>query len=116
MKLLIKSPTKGGSYQIDVPLYNRGTELGIDFDNCKNQIFIEDVTIIGAKRMIRQLREYIQQKEPNNKSGVFLLSEDAKKKLEYIQGAGFKNDFPKEKPDLEWVGAVLDFLKEIENE
>jgi hypothetical protein len=58
MKLLIKSPAKG-SYPIDVPLYNRGTELGIDFDDCKNQIFIEDVTINQAKRMIRQLEDYI---------------------------------------------------------
>ena len=63
MKLLIKSSIKGGSYKIDVPLYNRGTELGIDFDNCSNQIFIEDVTIRGAKRMIAQLEDYIKFKE-----------------------------------------------------
>lgn len=43
---------------------------------------------------------------------VLPLSEDAVIKLEYITGRGFIRNFPNEKPELEWIGAVLDFLKE----
>ena len=63
MKIFFKQTTKGGSYSVDVPLYNRGTELGLDFDGCKNQLFLEDVTIRQAERMIRQLQEYIDGKK-----------------------------------------------------
>jgi len=43
------------------------------------------------------------------------LTERAKEKLEFITGAGFRRNFPSETPNLEWVGAVLDFLEETNN-
>ena len=45
---------------------------------------------------------------------VIVLNKRSKQKLEFIKGQGFRHNFPKSTPTLEWVGAVLDFLEEIE--
>jgi hypothetical protein len=42
-----------------------------------------------------------------------LLSDYAKKKLEYINGNCIARDFPNNQPTLEWAGAVLDLLEEL---
>jgi hypothetical protein len=42
-----------------------------------------------------------------------LLSDYAKKKLEYINGNCIARNFPNNQPTLEWAGAVLDFLEEL---
>jgi hypothetical protein len=42
-----------------------------------------------------------------------LLSDYAKKKLEYINGNCIATDFPNNQPTLEWAGAVLDLLEEL---
>jgi hypothetical protein len=47
-------------------------------------------------------------------SGMLPLTENAKKKLEYINGSCIARDFPKEQPTKEWAGAVLDLLEELE--
>ncbi len=49
------------------------------------------------------------------KPNTLVLNEAAQKKLEYIKGRGFIRNFPKEMPDSEWVGAVLDLLEETGN-
>lgn len=50
-----------------------------------------------------------------NVSGMLPLTENAKKKLEYINGHWTVREFPNiEKVDLQWVGAVLDLLEELE--
>ncbi len=41
------------------------------------------------------------------------LSDYAQKKLRFINGNCIATDFPNNKPTLEWVGAVLDLLKEL---
>lgn len=46
------------------------------------------------------------------KTNTLVLNENAQKKLEYIKGRGFIKNFPKEMPNAEWVGAVLDLLEE----
>ena len=45
--------------------------------------------------------------------GMLPLTENAKKKLEYINGSCIARDFPKEQPTKEWAGAVLDLLEEL---
>lgn len=68
MKIHFKNTTEAGEYRIDVSLYNRsGERLAFDYDNCTKQIYIEDVSIIQAKRMIRSLEEYIRDKEALDK-------------------------------------------------
>ncbi len=52
---------------------------------------------------------------PSQSVATLYLNENAFKKLEYIKGRGFIRDFPKEMPDSEWVGAVLDLLQETGN-
>lgn len=64
MKLFFKNKTEPGTYQVDVSLYNRSGEvLAFDYDNCTKQVYIEDVTINQAKRMIKSLEEYISDKK-----------------------------------------------------
>lgn len=64
MKLYFKNTTEAGEYPVDVSLYNRGGErLAFDYDNCKKQIYIENVSIRQAKWMIKSLEEYIRDKE-----------------------------------------------------
>lgn len=46
-------------------------------------------------------------------SGMLPLTENAKKKLEYINGSCIAREFPKEQPTKEWAGAVLDLLEEL---
>lgn len=69
--------------------------------------------------------EYLEQKLANevNKSdsnynishvsGMLPLTENAKSKLEYINGSCIVRDFPKEQPTKQWAGAVLDLLEEL---
>ena len=40
-------------------------------------------------------------------------TENAKSKLEYINGSCIARDFPKEQPTKQWAGAVLDLLEEL---
>jgi len=46
-------------------------------------------------------------------SGMLPLTENAKSKLEYINGSCIARDFPKEQPTKQWAGAVLDLLEEL---
>ena len=46
-------------------------------------------------------------------SGMLPLTENAKQKLEYINGSCIARDFPKEQPTKQWAGAVLDLLEEL---
>ena len=46
-------------------------------------------------------------------SGILPLTENGKKKLEYINGSCIARDFPNEQPTKEWAGAVLDLLEEL---
>ena len=65
------------------------------------------------------MEEYANERLKNNSrlenvSGELLLNEDAKGKLEYINGHWIVREFPKiEKVDLQWIGAVLDLLEEL---
>jgi hypothetical protein len=60
--------------------------------------------------------EYLDflESEYKNPNKIFdLLSDDAKRKLNYINGSCIAREFPDNKPTLEWAGAVLDLLKEL---
>lgn len=46
-------------------------------------------------------------------SGIVPLNENAKKKLEYINGSYIVRYFPQNQPTKEWAGAVLDLLEEL---
>ena len=46
-------------------------------------------------------------------SGMLPLTENAKQKLEYINGSCIVRDFPKEQITKQWAGAVLDLLEEL---
>jgi hypothetical protein len=48
-----------------------------------------------------------------NVSGMLPLTENAKEKLEYINGNCIARDFPNEQPTKQWAGAVLDLLEEL---
>jgi hypothetical protein len=70
MMLNIKENVERGLYKIDVPLYNRsGGCLGIDYDNSKKQILIEDVSVFYAQQMIKQLEQFIKDKQNSNNNG-----------------------------------------------
>lgn len=45
---------------------------------------------------------------------TIVLTEELQKKLDFIRGRGFIQNFPNENPDKEWVGAVLDFIEGLE--
>lgn len=64
MKIVIKDTSKG-EYKISVPIYNRGDCLGIDYENGNKQILITEVTIFQAKRMIKEIENYIANYENN---------------------------------------------------
>lgn len=64
MKLYFKNTTPNGIYNVDVSMYNRsGERLAFDYDNSTKQIYIEDVTVFQAKRMIKEIEQYISDKE-----------------------------------------------------
>jgi hypothetical protein len=46
-------------------------------------------------------------------SNKIILSDFAKKKLNYINGSCISRNFPNELPTKEWAGAVLDLLEEL---
>ena len=46
-------------------------------------------------------------------SGMLPLTENAKSKLEYINGSCIARNFPKDQPTKQWAGAVLDLLEEL---
>lgn len=72
MKLIIKEKLEPGIYEIDIPLYNRGLDdvgngtLGIDFDNSRKQIQIIDITLMSARRMIKNI-ELLKEEIRSNK-------------------------------------------------
>lgn len=67
MKIIIKQAAKG-IFKVDCHLYNRDVSLAIDYDNCKKQIEITEITEWEANDMIKQIQQYINyQKQKNNK-------------------------------------------------
>lgn len=63
MEIVIKNSPHGYS-KVDVPLYNRGDCMGIDFNGSKSQILIEKITAAQARQMIRELEDYIAGLKP----------------------------------------------------
>lgn len=49
-----------GTFKVDVSIYNRGDSLGIDFNNSKSQILLQNVTASQARNMIREIEAYIE--------------------------------------------------------
>ena len=72
---------------------------------------------IGYESYIKltDILKKINKKLHSESDDIIIMNNDAKTKLEYIQGAGFRWDFPKSQPSSEWVGAVIDFLEETNN-
>lgn len=85
--------------------------------------FSQDGSILADNQLrILKFMEWFRELEPTNEpqklptpvcaSGM-LLSDYAKKKLEYIKGHSIARDFPNNQLTLEWAGAVLDLLEEL---
>lgn len=66
MNIEIRNPVRVS--KVDVWLYNRGDCLGIDFNNCKSQILLTEVTAAQARAMIGELERYIQGLPPKFKN------------------------------------------------
>jgi len=88
-------------------LQNRIEQVAYDgaTDGC-NQAVIE-------REASKLAREVVKLFAIQNVSGMLPLTENAKSKLEYINGSCIARDFPKEQPTKQWAGAVLDLLEEL---
>jgi hypothetical protein len=81
-----------------------------EFD--KRSKLIDGVWYVACEDVLKA--PYPKQLRLYGVSGMLPLNENAKEKLEYINGHWIVREFPKiEKVDLQWVGAVLDLLEEL---
>jgi hypothetical protein len=79
-----------------------------------DSVYSIHATLASAKQSEERFKDMVNGRVTSVVEKELNMSETAKEKLEYINGHWTGREFPRiDKVDLQWVGAVLDFLEEI---